>query len=65
LEKIKNFTFEDNIMENHKQRKEKKNVKNEDSMGKSNFFLSTMPFNLWVVLATWLHIGALQQIHEK
>jgi hypothetical protein len=27
-------------------------------MGKTNFFLSTLPFNPWAVLATWLHVGA-------
>jgi hypothetical protein len=29
-------------------------------MGKTNFFLSTMPFSPWAVLATWLHVGAPQ-----
>jgi hypothetical protein len=33
-------------------------VKNQDSMGKTNFFFSTLPFNPWAVSATWLHIGA-------
>jgi hypothetical protein len=37
-------------------------VKNQDSMGKTNFFLSTMPFNPWAVLATWLHVAAPQKI---
>jgi hypothetical protein len=27
-------------------------------MGKTNFFLSTLPFNPWAVSATWLHVGA-------
>jgi hypothetical protein len=36
-----------------------KKVKIQDSMGKTNFFLSTLPFNPWIVLATWLHVGAL------
>jgi hypothetical protein len=30
-------------------------VKNKDSMDKRSFFFSLLPFNLWVVLATWLH----------
>jgi hypothetical protein len=34
-------------------------------MGKTNFFLSTMPFSFWAVLATWLHVGAPQKIEEK
>jgi hypothetical protein len=39
-----------------------KEVKNQDSMGKTNFFLSTLPFNPWAVLATWLHVGAPHKI---
>jgi hypothetical protein len=34
-------------------------------MGKTNFFLSTLPFNPWAVLATWLHVGAPQNIYRK
>jgi hypothetical protein len=37
-------------MQNHEQ---KEKVKNQDSMHKTNFFLSTLPFNPWAVLATW------------
>jgi hypothetical protein len=40
---------------NHEQ---KKKVKNQDSMGKTNFFSTTLPFSPWAALATWLHIGA-------
>jgi hypothetical protein len=47
-----------------KNKKMKKN-ENKDSMGKTNFFLSTLPFNPWAVLATWLHVGAPQKIQEK
>jgi hypothetical protein len=36
-------------------------VKNQDFMGKPNFFFSTMPFSPWVVLPTWLHVGAPQE----
>jgi hypothetical protein len=39
-------------------------VKIQDSMNKTNFFLSTLPFSPWAVLATWLHVGAPQKIHE-
>jgi hypothetical protein len=49
-------------MQNHEQ---KKRVKNQDSRGKTNFFLSTMSFNLWAVLATQLHLGTPQKIQEK
>jgi hypothetical protein len=53
-------------MQNHEKKNKKwKKVKNQDFMGKTNFFLSTLPFNLWAVLATWLHGGAPQKIQEK
>jgi hypothetical protein len=39
-------------------KKVKKKVKSQDSMGKTNFFLSTMPLSPWAGLATWLHVGA-------
>jgi hypothetical protein len=40
-------------------------VKNQDSMGKTNFFLSTLPFNPWAILATWLHVGAPQKYRKN
>jgi hypothetical protein len=40
-------------------------MRNQDSMGKTNFFLSTLPFNPWAVLASWLYVGAPQKIQEK
>ena len=43
----------------------KKKVKNQDSMGKTNFFLSTQSFSPWVVLATWLHVGAPHKYKKK
>jgi hypothetical protein len=52
-------------MQNHEQRKKVKKVKNQDFMGKTNFFLSTLPFNPCAASATWLHVGAPQKIHEK
>jgi hypothetical protein len=57
--------IEGDIMQNHEQQKKWKEVKNQDSMGKTNFFLSTLPFSPWVASATWLHVGAPQKIHEK
>jgi hypothetical protein len=42
-----------------------KKVKKKNSMGKTNFFLSTLPFSPWALLATWLHEGALQKMQEK
>jgi hypothetical protein len=47
-------------------KKEKwKTVENQDSMGKTNFFLSTLPFSAWAVSATWLHVGGLYEINEN
>jgi hypothetical protein len=39
-------------------KKSKKKVKNQDLMGKTNYFLTTLPFSPWAVSATWLHVGA-------
>jgi hypothetical protein len=47
--------IEGDFMQNYE---ENKKVKNQDFMGKSNYFLRTLPFSPWVVLATWLHVGA-------
>jgi hypothetical protein len=68
--KIKNYLgcsghIEGVIMQNREQKKKWKKVENRDYMGKTNFLFSTLPFNPWAVLATWLHIGALQKIQEK
>jgi hypothetical protein len=47
--------IEGNVMQNHEQ---KKKVKNQDFMGKTNYFLRTLTFSPWAVSATWLHAGA-------
>jgi hypothetical protein len=39
-------------------KKKWKKVKNQDFMGKTNYFLRTLPFSPWAVSATWLHVGA-------
>jgi hypothetical protein len=39
-------------------KKSEKKVEIQDFMGKTNFFHSTLPFNPWAVLATWLHVRA-------
>jgi hypothetical protein len=39
-------------------KKKVKKVKNQDFMGKTNYFLRTLPFSPWAVSATWLHVGA-------
>jgi hypothetical protein len=51
-------------MQNYQGGKMKK-IKNQDSMDKINFFLSTLPFSPWAVLATWLHVISPWKIHEK
>jgi hypothetical protein len=56
---------EGDIMQNHVQQEKVKKVKNQDSMGKTNFFLSTMSFSLCAIWSTWLHVGAPQKIQEK
>jgi hypothetical protein len=45
-------------MQNHEQKKMDKNVTKQDFMGKTNYFLRTLPFSTWAVSATWLHVGA-------
>ena len=39
-----------------------KKVNTQDFMGKTNFFYNTLSFSPSVVLATWLHVGALEKI---
>jgi hypothetical protein len=36
----------------------KEEVKNQDFMSKTNYFLRTLPFSPWAVSTTWLHVGA-------
>jgi hypothetical protein len=50
--------IEGDVMQNHEQKRKWEKVKNQDFMGKTNYFLRTLPFNPWVVSATWLHVGA-------
>jgi hypothetical protein len=57
--------IEGDIMQNHEPKKKVKKVKKQDFMGKTNFFLSTLPFSPWAVSATWLHVGAPHKIEEK
>jgi hypothetical protein len=54
--------IEGDIVQNHEPKKRVKKVKNQDSMGKTNFFFSTLPFSTWAVLSTWLHVEAPQKI---
>jgi hypothetical protein len=45
-------------MQNYEQKRKVKKVKNQDFMGKTNYFLRTLAFSPWPVSATWLHVGA-------
>jgi hypothetical protein len=40
-------------------------VKIQDSVGKTNFFSSTLSLSPWAVLPTWLHVGTPQKIQEN
>ena len=60
--------IEDDIMQNHEQKKRFKNWKKSEEpsfYGPNKLLLSIMLFNLWLVFTTWLHVGAPQQIREK
>jgi hypothetical protein len=37
-------------------------LKNQDSMGKTNFFHSALSFSTSAILAIWLHVGAPQKV---
>jgi hypothetical protein len=45
-------------MQNHEPKKMNKNVTKQEFMGKTNYFLRTMPLSRWAVSATWLLVGA-------
>jgi hypothetical protein len=34
-------------------------------MNKIIYVLGPLPFSLWAILATWLHLEAPQKLHEK
>jgi hypothetical protein len=50
--------IEGDIMQNHEKKEKVKKSEKPRFYGKTNFFLSTLPFSLWAILATWLHVGA-------
>jgi hypothetical protein len=53
------------IVQNQEQKKKWKKVKNQDFMGKTNFFLSTLSCSPWAVSATWLQVRAPSKIQGK
>jgi hypothetical protein len=48
-------------MKNYEQNK----VKNQDSMDKTNFFFSTLPFRPWAISTTWMYVGAPQKYRKN
>jgi hypothetical protein len=46
-------------------KKKVKKVKNQDFMGKTNYFLRTLLFSPWAVSATWLHVRGSHKIQGK
>jgi hypothetical protein len=46
-------------------KKKWKKVKNQDFMGKTNYFLRTLPFSPWAVSATWLHVHSSKRKNWK
>jgi hypothetical protein len=45
--------------------KNSRKVEIQDSIGKTNLFFGTMPFNPWAMLATWLHLRAPQKTQKN
>jgi hypothetical protein len=43
-------------------KKSERKVKNQDFMGKTNYFLRTLPFSLWAVSATLENTGKMSLI---
>jgi hypothetical protein len=56
-QKIQNQVVEVTLKETSYKTMSKKKVKNQDFVGKTNYFLRTMPFSPWTISATWLHVG--------
>jgi hypothetical protein len=40
-------------------------MKNQDFVGKTNYFLRTLPFSPWAISATWLHVGGLENTRKN
>jgi hypothetical protein len=55
---VRSSHIEGDVMQNYEQKEKVKKVENQDFMGKTNYFLRTLPFSPWAVSATWLHVGA-------
>jgi hypothetical protein len=65
LHSVRSSHIEGDVMHKHAQKKKWKKVENQDFMGKTNYFLRTLPFSHWAISATWLHVGAPRKIQEK
>jgi hypothetical protein len=55
---VRSSHIEGDVMQNYEQKEKVKKVENQDFMGKTHYFLRTLPFSPWAVSATWLHVGA-------
>jgi hypothetical protein len=60
-----NGYIEDDVKQNNEQKETWKKVKNQDSMGQTNFLLCTLPFIPYALLATWVHVAGPPKIWEK
>jgi hypothetical protein len=54
--------IEGDIMQNHEQKKKWKKVKNQGFMGKTNYFLRTLPFSIW---GSFSHMAACRSSLEN
>jgi hypothetical protein len=52
-------------MQNHEQKRKVKKSEKPRLHGQKKLFLSTLPFSLWAISTTCLHVGAPQKIQEK
>jgi hypothetical protein len=49
-------------MQNLEQKRKSEKSEKPRFYGQNKFFFSTLPFNPWAILATWLHVGAPHKI---
>jgi hypothetical protein len=52
-------------MQYHERKKQVKKSEKTRFYGQNKLFFSAMPLSPLAILATWLHVGAPQKIHEK
>jgi hypothetical protein len=57
--------IEGDVMHNHEQKKKVKNSEKPRFYGQTKLFFENPALQLWVVIATWLHVEAPQKRQEK